>query len=105
MSLNPEVQEYLENVQAVVYATNFERHCLWEKNRPHSWVGALHGYGQSLEDKTFIGLYTVLVQGRKILFIDATSTKVNWNTIDIWVKTHLPDAKTTDAQNFHAVLM
>lgn len=55
---------------------------------------------------------TAIIDGRNILFYEATSVVVDWKMIGDWLKANLPasaklasgDVRKTDANNFYSAL-
>lgn len=99
----------------ICYATDFERHYLWKKyhyldeyNLNYTWIQDLSGFGLTVSNNkknpTFISLTRATVNGKEILFIDATSQVVNWRKIDKWVKRNFPNIEKSNAQNFGNLL-
>jgi hypothetical protein len=116
-TVSAEVAKFLEGVTGVVEANSFETMCLWEGNRKvgRSWVEISHGYGATvatLHDRPVVlSLRSAIVEGQKILFIDATSELVDWTLISAWLEKNLPRSaydgdriNRSDAMNFHNVL-
>lgn len=120
--LDDEMERFLDGVVAVVDATSNEQFLLWEKyhhTRGVPWESSRFGLGQCvgrLDDRPVcISLCTAEVQGRKLLFVDATSEVVDHLMIDKWLYDCLPDTafrngdrqgylNRTDAGNFFNVL-
>lgn len=57
-----------------------------------------------------ISLNSAMIDGQKILFIDATSELVDWGIVEAWLEKNLPSSardgyriNRTDALNFHNV--
>lgn len=111
-------KKFLENIHGAVEATSFERMCLWERNRDRAkreWVENLSGIGKNVGEfsgsPVFISLLTAMIDGKKILFYEATSVVVNWDIIEKWLQDNLPKSafrkdgrlNKTDAMNFHNI--
>lgn len=114
-----EMKEFLEGVVGVVEATSFEKMKLWDQYKNEkkvSWVESGTGYletvGTILDRPVCLSMFTNVVDGHKILFIEATSQLVDWVMIDEWLKENLPESafqengiyiNKQNAMNFHNV--
>lgn len=114
-----QMTEFLSGVVGAVEANSFERLSLWEDyhdRRRVSWqqdaAGLLETIG-FLDDRPIcLSLVTAVVDGRKILFYDATSQVVDHVAIDRWLAEVLPDTARRpngtvikeNAMNFHNAL-
>lgn len=106
------MEQLLKDVTAIVEAARFEKDSLWfhihgELGVP--WKQNRSGLGVqvgTLSDMpVFISLTTATVDGKKILFVEATSSVVDWRMIHGWLDEKLPGIPRTDASNFHTVLL
>lgn len=108
--------EFLEGVIGVIEANSFEKLCLWqERGSKAAWKENPAGYSEVigyLDDMPVcISLFTITVDGHKLLFFDPTSQVVDHRMIDQWLEENLPKSafKTdgwinkTNAMNFHNV--
>ena len=111
---------FLEGVVGVCQATHAERHFVW--NSYHydrglvSWVSGGGGpgvkVGEIAGEQVWISLLVDVIEGQKILWVDATSQVVDHRMIEDWLKKHLPQSafndrgyiNSTDATNFWNVL-
>lgn len=120
------MKEFLEGVVGVVEANSFETLCLWQKHtdggkrNSDTWVQHLSGPlvtvgHMDTSDKRYpvcISLFINEVNGRKILFLEATSIVVNWDMISTWLIENLPKTafrdngyiNKTNAMNFFNLL-
>ncbi|MBW3243299.1 hypothetical protein KUV57_11385 [Epibacterium sp. DP7N7-1] len=116
-TVSAEVAKFLEGVTGVVEANSFETMCLWERHTMHgrAWEEVSTGYGATvavLHDRPVaLSLRIAIVEGQKVLFIDATSELVDWKLIDAWLEKNLPASaydgdriNRSDAMNFANVL-
>lgn len=106
-----EMVNFLKDVVGVITATREEMHGAWAKNKEYggrTWVDNGSGLGECIgwiEDRPiYITLWTSLIDGHKILFVDATSQLVDWALVDEWIKLNLPDIPKTDATNWTNVI-
>lgn len=115
-----EMTKFLEGVVGVVEADNYGKHMLWVENSrrdtPLTWVQNCHGYlltiGMLDDMPVCISLFTAVIDGHKLLYLEATSTVVDHRMIDDWLKKNLPESafqpggefvNSTDAMNFHNI--
>ena len=106
-----EMVRFLEGVAGVIPATREEQSYIYSKNKEYghrTWSDNNSGLGECLgyiDDRPiYITLWTALIDGHKILFVDATSQLVDWAMVDEWIKLNVPDALKTDATNWtHAI--
>lgn len=101
----------LKDVVGIIIATREEQHCIWARNRENNlfpWEskpnGILETVGYLNERPICISLRVHQVNYKKILFIDATSSLVDWQMIDEWIELNLPNVKKTDATNWTNVI-
>lgn len=114
-----EYAELLEGVVAVVEATSYEKHVLWDKlhnGKGYTWEQSLSGpivtIGYLDKRPVCISLFVHKINDRRILFIDATSGVVDWTMIDKWLEKNLPKTafrdngylNKSDAQNIYNVV-
>lgn len=117
--VNP-FQEFFAGVVGVVKATHTERHLLWEKyhynDQLFTWVagggGPMPTIGHVGNSPVCVSLLVDVIEGHRILFVDACSQVVDWRIVDEFLKKHLPQSafkddgylNETDAMNFTNVL-
>lgn len=110
---NEEIQEYLKDAVAYVEANSFEYSILWEKwyheNERVTWEENLSGFLPTVarydNRPVCINIRYAHINRKKVLFYYATSQMVFYPAIEAWLKKYLPDAKHTDAQNFHNIVL
>lgn len=110
------LEDVYKDVYGIVEANSFETLELWKywhKEKGYAWVqnnsGWLVKVGEIIEGKeVWISPLAHIVNGRKILFVDATSSVVDWNMIEEYLKENVPSAIREDgylrkenAMNFH----
>lgn len=110
LNLDADMIALLAGVVGVVEANRFETMCLWQRHHKElgkPWIDNLSGRGVTVghvEDMpVFISLRTAVVDGCKLLFIEATSQVVDWRMIDAWLARALPQSayrNKVDAGNF-----
>ncbi len=95
----------------IIEATDFEKFCLWERWNPRmdiEWKDESLGYfanlGKVADMPVCLSLWIAYINGKKVLFWDATSQVVDYRMIEAWFEKHLKDVKKTDANNAHIVL-
>lgn len=114
------LEDVYKNVYGIVEANSFETLELWKywhQEKGYSWVqnnsGWLVKVGEVIKDKeVWISPLAHIVNGRKILFVDATSSVVDWNMIEEYLKENVPSAVTRNgiylnkegAMNFHCLV-
>lgn len=112
--------EFLKDVVGVVKATSTEKFYLWKEYHNSlelfTWKegggGPMVTIGHVGDMPVCICLLVDVVEGHRILFVDATSQVVDWRMVDEWLKKHLPQSaynergyiNETDAFNFVNVL-
>lgn len=114
-----EVDKYMEGVVGVIDANSFERMCLWErftKNTGIVWDDNLEGLffevGTLSDMPVTLSIFSVSVDGVKILFVDSPSMVVDHRLINQWLDKHLPSTarredgilRRADAGNAHNIL-
>lgn len=113
------ISGYLDGVVGVVEANSFESMCLWKEwhqDGGKPWVdncsGLLPIIGWLAGMPVTLSLFTKVVDGHKLLFIDPPSQVVDHRLIEGWLKLALPKSSfregceyinKTDAMNFHNV--
>lgn len=103
-------------IDGLVEATDFERDCLWEKYHDKSgydWQDDGNGYlitvGETVakNDEPSLPIsFTVLfatIKGQRIAFWSDCSRIVDHDLISEWFKVNVPNARKTNAQNFHNI--
>lgn len=107
--MDSELSKFLDGVVGVVEANSYEQLCIWQEFHQElgkSWIqnpsGLLETVGHLGRMPVCISLFTVTVDGHKLLFIDPTSQVVDHRMIDAWVDKVLPHAgkNRTNAMNF-----
>lgn len=108
--------ERYKDVTAIVEVTSYEALCLWEKwhqQKGYTWEesrsGPLITVGHINERPVCIAPLVHVVNGKHIMFLEATSALVDWNMIEDWLRENVPSACTNNgtylnkenAQNFH----
>lgn len=113
---------WLPHVSYIVEATGFERQTLWNKYKDSvKWdertTGMMKHAGRlTVQDgdspstlPVVMGLWFVVIDGRLVLFWEATSQVVDFRMVDHWLCTNLPHLfekdmgvhLSCDAMNFH----
>lgn len=92
-----------EGVIGIVEATNYESLCLWKeyhKEKGYTWVqqtsGSLVTVGEFGDMPVCIAPLVHIVDGKKIMFVEATSIVVHWLIIEEWLKNNVPSAVRDD---------
>jgi hypothetical protein len=95
--MNEYIKEFLAGIVGVVEATSSEKHFLWKEyahTKKVTWVSGGGGPGLTVGyiDKrpVCISLLVDVINGKKILFLEATSELVDWKMIDAWLKENTP---------------
>ena len=112
--------DFLEGVVGVCEATSCEYHYVWEHwHERVEWKQNNVGLGEvvgHLDGRpVFLSLRTAMIDGKKILFWDATSQVVDHEMIRKWLQENLPvsafrdndprrGVNQTDATNFHIIV-
>lgn len=105
----------MDKIDALVSATDFERHCLWVKNdeRPHPrfggekrpWVEEGMGFGQTIgtinDRPVFMTFSFATISGKRICFWELTSQLADYEMADRWIARNFPGVRKTNAMNFH----
>lgn len=94
-----------QGVVGVVEVTGYESFKLWEefhKNRGVSWEeqrsGPLITVGKLDKRPVCIAPLVHTVNGKKIMFLEATSVLVDWNMIEKWLRINLPESAFNGTQ-------
>lgn len=110
------IEDVYKNVYGIVEANSYETLSLWKEwhlERGYTWIqnncGWLECVGKLGDKEVWISPLAHIVNGRKILFVDATSSVVDWNMIEEYLKEKVPSACTRNgeylnkenAMNFH----
>lgn len=112
------LEEVYKDVYGIVEANSYESLMLWKEwhgKQGYSWIQNNSGW---LEQVGVVGARGVwisplahIVNGRKILFIEATSALVDWEMIDNYLKENVPSAvkengylNKQNASNFHCLI-
>lgn len=119
--------ERYKDVTAIVEVTSYETLCLWEKwhqQRGYTWEESRSGplitvgYINNTDSPprpVCIAPLVHIVNGRSIMFLEATSAVVDWDMIETWLRENVPSACTRKgggnlhlnketAQNFHCLV-
>lgn len=114
-----DMDKFLSGVIGVVDATHFEMHCIWREcheDQKMPWEsrsdGRFIGVGFCAEMPVTLSLWTSMVNGNAILFVDSPSQVVDHRLIDKWLAENMPASARdddghvirTDATNFHNIL-
>lgn len=114
------LEEVYQDVHGIVEANSYESLMLWKEwhqEKGYTWIqnnsGWLVKVGEIIKGKeVWISPLAHIVNGRKILFVDATSSVVDWNMIEDYLKENVPSAVTRNkiylnkenAMNFHCLV-
>ena len=114
------LEDVYKDVHGIVEANSFESLELWKywhQEKGYTWVQNNHGWlvkvGEIIKGKeVWISPVAHIVNGRKILFVDATSSVVDWEMIEEYLKENVPSAVTRNkiylnkenAMNFHCLV-
>jgi hypothetical protein len=114
------LEDVYKDVYGIVEANSFESLTLWQhwhQEKGYTWVQNNSGWfvkvGEIMAGKeVWISPLAHIVNGRKILFVDATSSVVDWGIIEEYLKENVPSACTRNgeylnkesAQNFHCLV-
>lgn len=114
--------ELYKDVTAIVEVTRYEVLCLWEKwhdQKGYTWVSSTGGplitVGHINDRPICIAPIVQIVNGKHIMFLETTSTLVDWDMIEEWLKENCPNASTRkgggnlhlnkeNANNFHCLV-
>jgi hypothetical protein len=114
-----EIDEYLSNAIGIVDANSFEVHMLWKeatqyRNR-RDWEQIGHGYSETVGHlnnmPVCVSVNSAIIDGHKIIFIDAKSRIVDHRMIDTWLEKTFPKSafkedgriNRTNADGFHNI--
>lgn len=112
------LEDVYKDVHGIVEANSFETLKLWQdwhKEKGYSWVqnnsGWLELVGELAGKQVWISPLAHIVNGRKILFVEATSAVVDWGMIEDYLKENVPSAikeggylNKQNAGNFHCLV-
>ena len=113
------LEDVYKDVYGIVEATSYESLTLWQhwhKEKGYTWVqnnsGWLECVGKIGGKEVWISPLAHIVNGRKILFVDATSSVVDWDLIEEYLTKNVPSACTRNgvylnkesAMNFHCLI-
>lgn len=122
--MDAEMRKFLDGVVGVVEASSYEMHMLWVENdrsqpeRKMHWVDNSAGLGQNFGSvgkmPVYGSLWTRVIDGHKILFVEMTSTVIDHRMVEAWLKENLPVTafedcdprqrmNQSDPMNFHNV--
>lgn len=110
--LDDYISDYLGDIQSVVIANSYERHKIWAEYAQGDGVAwETDGGGYLVKIGLYYGMPVCLsvtlvtINGKRIIFADPTSTVVNHDMINEWVKRHVtPEKNPIDSNNFHIAL-
>jgi hypothetical protein len=100
-------------IVGICEANSYEKMCLWREyheDRKISWEpgtggGPMITIGMSKDERpTVLCLCVDIVDGKRVLFFDATSQLVDHKLIDEYVANTWPNVRRTDAMNFSNIL-
>ena len=105
------------DVVGIVEVTNYESLCLWQEYHQklgYTWEESRSGpiitVGHIDSHPVAIAPLVHVVNGKKILFVEATSVVVSWKLIDDWLYENCPKARNgtylnkRDAMNFFSLI-
>lgn len=112
------LEDVYKDVFGIVEANSFETLELWKywhQEKGYTWVqnnsGWLVHVGDLADKEVWISPLAHIVNGKKILFVEATSSVVDWEMIDEYLKKHVPSAikengylRKESAMNFHCLV-
>lgn len=103
-----EIKTALAGTAHLVEATDYETLALWREWHERlsvEWRQLPTGFwaqvGRAGRMPVVVSLHGAIVQGRKIMFYEATSLVVDQRMVDKWLAKHLPGVPKTNAMNFH----
>lgn len=110
-------KERYKDVTAIVEVTSYESLCLWQywhQKKGYTWIESNHGpiitVGSIENRPVCIAPMIHVVNGRHIMFLEATSILVDWKMIEDWLFDNVVNARNgttvnkVDAQNFHCIV-
>lgn len=109
------LEDVYKDVYGIVEANSFETLTLWQywnQDKGYSWIqnnsGWLVKVGKLADKEVWISPLAHVVKGKKILFVEATSSVVDWEMIEEYLKKNVPSAikengflRKENAGNFH----
>lgn len=112
------LEDVYKDVYGIVEATSFEALTLWQyyhQEKGYSWIqnnsGWLECIGKLADREVWISPLAHIVNSKKILFVEATSSVVDWDMIEDYLKEHVPSAirengflRKENAINFHNLI-
>jgi hypothetical protein len=112
------LEDVYKDVHGIVEANSYESLMLWREWHQIigcTWVqnnsGWLEKVGEIAGKEVWISPLAHIVNGRKILFVDATSAVVDWDMIEEYLKENVPSAikgngylNKENAMNFHCLV-
>ena len=111
--------ERYKDVTGIVEVTSYESFMLWKQwhqQKDYTWKESLSGplitVGYIDGRPVCIAPLVHVVNGRSIMFVEATSELVDWKMIEDWLVENVPSACTRNgkylnkenAQNFHCLV-
>lgn len=95
----------LSSSKYFVEADSFSRYALWHmwhEEQTIPWKEDSRGWWRKLEDGTCLEVWFCYIFDQQICFYNATSAKVNWETIESFLKPYWGTEKNKcNANNFH----
>lgn len=112
------LEDVYRDVFGIVEANSFETLELWKywhQEKGYTWVqnnsGWLVHVGDLADKEVWISPLAHIVNGKKILFVDATSSVIDWDMIEDYLKKNVPSAikdngylRKENAMNFHCLV-
>lgn len=112
---DPLIQD-LKDVIFVVEATRFEQHALWQSYHPAvNWgqINSGRGFqiGTLADMPVVIGLTWAIIDGQRVMFVEATSQVVDYRMVEAWLEANCQPMwdqghriARCDTTNFHLCL-
>ena len=116
LGFHSSLEDLLKATRFAVEATNFERHCLWQRHHKEvDWKDQPFGYMKTIgsvgDMPVVVSLTFHFIESQLVMFFEATSQMVDHRMVDKWLEenvSHRWDHGTrrsrTDAGNFHLCL-
>lgn len=108
------INPLFHDVVYVVEADDFARLMLWKENNDRKfinwqelWPGSWFLVGSMRNDESMpvcLSCMFVKLNGRVVCFYECTSRYVDWDIVNKWFDDNLPNAKRTNAMNFHSCI-
>jgi hypothetical protein len=104
------MSDTIEKVDFAVEANSYESLCIWEQfNEKCTWVqhtrGAMRQIGELAGRPIWVTLFWNTINGKKVLFYEATSQVVDYEMVENWIRKNALNEHgiRTDAMNFHII--